>query len=84
MLNEVDLGRSCVCKDDRLDKAIKLVMTASRMAADAAYLLNNYANDNKNPVIRSYAKLASEIASESSTLAASASSLCDECVEQDR
>ncbi len=81
LLNEVDLGKKCVCKDDRLDKAIKLIIASSKMASDAAYLLNAYANDNNNPIIRRYAKLASEIASESSTLAASASSLCDECLE---
>ncbi|RMF32444.1 MAG: hypothetical protein D6752_00160 [Candidatus Nitrosothermus koennekii] len=80
LLNEVDLDKSCVCNDDRLDKALRLIMTASKMAADAAYLLDSYGNDNPNPVIKTYAKLASEIANEASTLAAAASSLCDECI----
>jgi hypothetical protein len=80
LLNEVDLEKSCVCDDDRLDKALKLIITASKMAADASYLLDSYANDNPHPIIKRYARLASDIASEASTLAAAASSLCDECI----
>ena len=69
------------CHNDKLDKAQRLTNAAAKMMADAARLLDSYASYTTNPKIRMYAKLACDVASESATLAAAVSAICDECVE---
>ncbi len=81
IINGIDLEKDYSSQDHRLDKAIKLIMAAAKMAADSANLLHSYASDTMNPTIKLYAMLASEVANEASTLAAAASSLCNECIE---
>ncbi len=70
-----------VCKDDKLVKATRLLIAASKMSADASHLLNSSSNNNEDLLIKRYAKLASEIAEEISTLSLAATSICMECIE---
>lgn len=79
LMNGTDLFDKHTCNDVRLDKAIKIIMAAAKMTAYAGNILRSYSNDNPDPIARKYARLASEIVLEASTLTAAAHSICSEC-----